>query len=368
MANLPQPNFVERDPAQIETAVIALWETITGTTLYPAQVERLWLDLLVYQETLIRIAAQYTAEQELVNYAVGNNLDQLGELVDTPRLQAAAAQMTLQFTKNAINSTVLVPAGTRAQAQNGVAFATDEDLVIAPGSLTGTAIATCEEAGLIGNDFAVGQVNQFVDAAPTGITTVSSTTISAGGSEVETDEPYRERIKLAPNGFTTAGSKGQYRYLTRRVSPLITNVAVTSPKRSHVNVYPLLTTGLPSVELLAAVEEALNAEDARPLCDVVSVLAPTEVSYQITAEAIAYSNADLSLLQSQLTAVAEKFAVEKRANLGQDVPRSQVVAALGIAGVYSISLTSPVADLVVAENEWANCTAINVTISGTNDG
>ena len=364
---LERPEFINRDPAQIEADLIARWQEVSGRTLYPGQIERLWLNLLAYEEALHKLEIQYTAEQNLVNYAVGVKLDQLGELVSTPRLAAAAAKTTLQFTKGVLGAPATVPAGTLVQASNGVTFQTDSSLFIAAGTLTGAAIATCTAAGLTGNDFTAGQITTLL-APVAGIVSAANTTTSAGGAEVEADGPYRERVKLAPNLFSVGGSIGQYTYLVRKVSQTIIDVAVVSPARTQVRVHPLTTSGLPSVELLSAITSALTPQDARPICDEVTVLAPTVVSQAIAVEVVAYTSADVGKLQAQLDAAIASWAASKRTRLGQDLVRSQVAAALSVDGVYRVTVVTPAADVVVSPTAYLNCTTLTVTITGTNDG
>ena len=53
-------------------------------------------------------------------------------------------------------------------------------------------------------------------------------------------------------------------------------------------------------------------------------------------------------------------------NLGKTV--RSVVAKLSREGVYKANVTVPATDLVISETEFANITAINVTVTGTNVG
>lgn len=45
---LTEPDFIERDADKITTEMIAQYEAATGKTLYPAQAERLLIDLWAY--------------------------------------------------------------------------------------------------------------------------------------------------------------------------------------------------------------------------------------------------------------------------------------------------------------------------------
>lgn len=55
---IAEPDFIDRDPAQITSEMIAQYEEASGKKLYPAQAERLLIDLFAYRENLVRIAIQ----------------------------------------------------------------------------------------------------------------------------------------------------------------------------------------------------------------------------------------------------------------------------------------------------------------------
>lgn len=82
---LTEPDFIERDADKITAEMIAQYEAATGKTLYPAQAERLLIDLWAYREMLVRVAAQEAAKQNLVAFAREPMIDYLGELVGVYR-------------------------------------------------------------------------------------------------------------------------------------------------------------------------------------------------------------------------------------------------------------------------------------------
>lgn len=49
---IAEPDFIDRDPAQITSEMIAQYEEASGKKLYPAQAERLLIDLFAYRENL----------------------------------------------------------------------------------------------------------------------------------------------------------------------------------------------------------------------------------------------------------------------------------------------------------------------------
>ncbi len=373
MSDLPRPDFIDRDPQQVEAEAIALYEAIADKKLYPAQPERLLLDVLHYRESLVRLAIQDAAEQNLVNYARGVNLDQLGALLGVTRLQPSKARCTLQFSKDpgAVGTSLVVPAGTRASDFEGnILFATEENLTIPPGDAAGLVFADALLSGAQANGLGLGALTDLVDPTP-GIATVTNTTVTNGGADLEADERLRTRIKLAPNLFSVAGSTGAYLYWVLTADQTIIDAAIVNevpPFLMRVNVYPLTSDGPATSEILDKVADVLTDEKIRPLTDDVQVIAPSTVNYTLQANITLYSTADAAILQDQLDAAAQRFADLKRLKLGQDIVRSQAIAALSLPGVYGVSLVQPATDLVIAASAWANCTGITITLVGTNDG
>ncbi|MCZ6333862.1 baseplate J/gp47 family protein, partial [Escherichia coli] len=67
--------------------------------------------------------------------------------------------------------------------------------------------ATCTEPGINGNNWQPAQISQLLDDIGDIDLQVTNLTASSGGSEQEDNDRLRERIKLAPESFTNAGSK-----------------------------------------------------------------------------------------------------------------------------------------------------------------
>lgn len=368
--SLPEPQFIERDAIKITQELIAQYEQLTGKKLYPAQVERLLIDLIAYREMLLRIGIQEAAKQNLVEYARFPMLDYLGELVGVKRLPAQPARTTLRFTLSAVQSfDVLIPAGTRVETKDGkYIFRTDRDAVIKAGLNSVDITATCETPGAGANGYLIGEINQLITPIAY-IEKVENISVSMGGTDEETDDRLRQRIKEAPERFSNTGSKGAYRFWAMSAHPDIVDVAVMSPSPGVVNVYPLMNTGNPSVEILELVSNTLNAEKIRPLTDQVNVLSPTQVDFSITADVTLFSFADSGTVQEKIAEKISYYISEMKANLGRDVVRSQIIALInGVSGVYKTELTSPSSDIVLAENEWANCTGYTINIVGAVDG
>lgn len=369
MRELPKPEFVKIDPAATEADLIARYELKSGKTLYPAQVERLFIDQVAYATSRLQMAIQNAGEQLLVRFSNGPTLDYLGELVATPRLLAQPARCMLRFSMpTTLSQPLVIAAGTRVSTQDSkLTFTTDQDAVIAPGQLQVSVAATCLTAGVQGNGWAIGQINVIGNTPLAGLV-ASNTTVTADGVEDEDDDRYRERIILAPEAFSNAGSRGAYRYHALAVHQSIIDVAVHGPDEGqpdgHVAVFPLTANGLPSTDLLEQIKSRLSGEKVRPLCDTVHALMPTEVAYTIKAQLTFYATAERAESLAAAQVAAEAFAADRRAKLGLDLVREQLTAALQVSGVYRADLELPSALRELQGNEWANCTSIQLSDAG----
>lgn len=367
--SLPEPNFIERDPQIITAEIVAQYELLSGKTLYPAQVESLLINVIAYRETLVRIGIQEAAKQNLVAYARAPMLDYLGELVGVTRLPAQSARTVLRFTVAAALATdFLVPAGTRVEGADGtLSFATDVAVTLMAGQLSIDAAATCEDAGTAGNGWLPGQIASLVDDLGDVDILVSNTTLTSGGIDEEQDDRLRERIKLAPEAFSTAGSRLAYVFHAKSSHQSIVDVTVVSPLAGQVKLYPLLETGLPDASMLALVQATCSADKVRPLTDSVQALAPVSVDYSIDCQLTLYRQTDAASTLAQAKAAAEAYRADRAAGLGRDIVPVQLEAALKVAGVYDIARTSP-PKIVLEAHQWARCTGINITLAGVADG
>ncbi|MCB2048567.1 MAG: baseplate J/gp47 family protein [Novosphingobium sp.] len=183
----------------------------------------------------------------------------------------------------------------------------------------------------------------------------------------ESDEDFRRRIQLAPEGFTTAGSEGSYIFHGLGASADVKDIQAVSPDPGEVTVYVLGQEGDGTADgaLLDTVEAALTAENVRPLTDSVTVLSADVTGYTIEAQLTIYPGPDAEVVRlAALEAVtAYAFSVHR---LEYDVRRSGLFGALHRAGlVQNVALTEPAADLIAGAGEAYYPTSITVTVVGS---
>ena len=233
----------------------------------------LLINLVAYRESLLRIAIQEAAKQNLVNYALYPMLDYLGELVGVFRLDS------------------------------------------------------------------------------------------------ETDDQLRERIKLAPESFSVAGSRLSYVFWAKSADPTIFDVAVLSPDPGVVTIYPLTATGTPGQDVLDKVLAACSAEDVRPLCDLVRVVSPTRKPFELVVSITPYAWPGLDNVRVQAQTSLDAYTATLRTALGRDVIINQIIAAAGsVYGVYKATVSAPAVDIINAAFEWSDCTGITITMSEAING
>jgi phage-related baseplate assembly protein len=184
----------------------------------------------------------------------------------------------------------------------------------------------------------------------------------------EADERLRERVQMAPEGWTSAGSVGAYRYHAISSDPKVLDVSVQSPSPGEVLVTVLSTQGdgAPDTALLDAVEAALSDEKVRPLCDGVSVQGAQIVPYVIEAALTLYHGPDEEAVRLEAQAAAQTYAAETH-RLGRDVTLSGLYAALHRPGVQKVRLISPAAGLDMAPHQASWCNSLSVTVEGRDD-
>ncbi|EGY1537555.1 baseplate J/gp47 family protein [Salmonella enterica] len=371
MALVPaDPVFVETDPEKITRELVEKYQADSGKTLYPAQDEMLLINLIAYRESLVRTAIQDASEQNLVAFSRAPMLDYLGELVGVYRLDAQAATTTLQFSlESPAVQPVLIPAGTRVSASDSVVFTTDEDTTLPAGSAQVSIHATCTLPGLAGNDWQPAQISNLMDDIGDGSLdfTVTNPSVSTGGTDPESDDHLRERILLAPESFSNAGSRGAYRFHAMSAHQDIVDVAVVRPEPGTVELYPLMSYGLPDQNLLDLVTGICSDEKVRPLTDTVQVKPPVKVDYSISASIRVYDDQDMELVMKRADSAIRGWVARQSSRLGMDIIPSQISAALSVPGVYRVTLTLP-EERVLADNEWAHCTGINLIPEGKSHG
>lgn len=344
LSNLPDINLVTVNADQIVNNIMAAYEAESGRKLKPGDPLRLFLlplaNIIVQQQVLIND----TARMNLLRYARESVLDHIGALTETSRLDALSARTTITFTLSAPQaSAVTIPIGTQTTPGNNLFFATTAIAEVPAGELQVSVASECVTDGEIGNGYLVGQINVLVDPIPF-VDTVENITVSSGGTDIESDDAFRDRIHAAPSSFSVAGPSEAYEYWARSANPLISDVKVNSPAACEVDVYVLLANGeLPTTEIINQVDNVVNDRKIRPLTDKVTVLAPTVVNYEIELEYwIDQSSAiDALTIQNAVEQAIKSYVSWQKTKIGRNINPSELTRVVMNAGARRVDIIKP---------------------------
>lgn len=375
---LPDITFAESDPDKIMSQLVNLHTIIAGRAIAPADPVYLTFKVIAYALVAMRRRIDQAGKQNLLAYSLHGGLDHLGVLVGTARVRAQKAQATVDITLSGKRpTTVTVPKGTRITAGDNVFFELTKEVSIVPGQLKATGLVKCQVAGTAGNGYVAGQLNQIVDPVAW-VASIVNTDTSAGGTELEKDEPFRERIHLAPESFSSAGPKGAYEYFALSANTDIADIYVEAPedrikngtaeRAGEVDIYVLMNGGeLPEEEVLTQVRVACSNKTVRPLTDKVTVLKPTKKEFNFSATYyIAKSDETTAgAIRQAVDRAVQDYISWQRSKLGRDIEPSELIRKIMEAGAKRVE--PAFVHTIVKDNEVAWATQQNITYGGLED-
>ncbi|MCP8893003.1 baseplate assembly protein [Sphingomonas faeni] len=195
------------------------------------------------------------------------------------------------------------------------------------------------------------------------VTPASATTGAA--AIYETDDSFRARIVLGPEGFSVAGPELAYVKHAKDASGLVLDASATSPAPGEVLVSVLSSEGdgFASAALLDQVRAIVSDRSIRPLGDLVSVESATQRPFALVAKLWTFTGPDPSLVLTTAGTKLDRYLADSR-KLGRDITMSGLYAALTVEGVQRVELVSPTASIVCDLTQAARCTSIDVTHAG----
>lgn len=349
--NLPDISFIDNKTIdQVRQEMVADYESFiseaTGqtVTLERSSVHRMELYAAAAQ---IYQAMQYIdrqGKQSILKYSYSDFLDNLAIFKGVTRNPATPATTTLRFTLSAERDTATgITQGTRVSTAGAIYFATDVYAEIPAGSTTVDVPATCTVAGTDGNGFAAGELATIVDPIPY-VASVTNTTATEGGAEIESDDDLAERVFLAPGAYSTAGPEDGYLYHAKAYSAAIGDVVATSNQAAGtVDIVFIMADGsTPGEEMIEGLEGYLQGKTIRPMTDLVRVAAPQEVTYTInlTYYINRSDSAKAVTIQAAVAQAVADYQTWQRA-IGRDINPSQLVRMVMDAGAKRVTVTAP---------------------------
>lgn len=349
--NAPDISFIDNKTIEdVQTEMVADFEAyLTEASGSPVVLDRANVHRMILYSAAAQIyqGFQYidrAGKQSLLKYSYADFLDNLGLLKGVTRNPAAAATTTLRFTLSAARSTATaIPQGTRVSSSGSVYFATSEYAEIAAGSTTVDVPAVCTETGTDANGLPAGDLTTMVDPVPY-VASVTNTTATEGGAEIESDADMAERIYLAPGTYSTAGPEDGYLFQAKKFNASIGDVVATSDQEAgQVDIVFIMDDGSkPGAEMIAGLKNYLSGKTIRPMTDLLTVAAPVEITYTINLTY--YINRSdsaraVTIQEAVQTAVADYVTWQR--TIGRDINPSKLVAMVMAAGAKRVTVTAP---------------------------
>lgn len=385
---MSKPVFLEYDSEKKKAELIKLFEDKTQKKLYPAQIENILLSIIEYKASTLVAQFNDAALLSLPQYSRGLILDLIGELFDCKRLNGTNGMATLKieiFEPFTFDFTISKGLEVLTKDEKYI-FTTIEDLTIKAGDVTGTVNIKSEDLTEDVNQYGINDINILIKPVSY-IKYITNTTAVTGGTGEEDDESYIKRILLAPESFSTAGSKQSYIYHTLAAHPAIIDAQADSPQlpatitigeetatesngtitgngfsatvnyktgmceltignniykivippQNAVNIYPLTAEDTTSEGVLSAVNKKFNGDDIIPMTDKVNVISPVPVNKDITLNIKINQDADYDKTTALINSAVAEYKTEIRSKLKQEIIPSQIISKIGnIEGVYSV--------------------------------
>jgi phage-related baseplate assembly protein len=363
--------LAEKDPAVVLAAALELYRVNTispanpnGVVLAPADPRRLHLQTLLLLLSQQRQLIDFSGKQSLLRFVSDEWIDLLAALWGEERLASLPSKCTVVFTAtDSVLGPLSIDSGKR------VSDGKDVWSVDAGGPFLGTGSislpVTCTVPGSQSNGIAPGQINVMFDPIP-GVVSAVNSTETAGGRDLEALEPFRTRLRGAPENRSTCGPRIAYEQAAlvgwstfEDAFALGANdsgqMAGPAPNPGEVHVFLIEgardTNGAlisvipnPSGGLLTLVGDVLSGEDQRPLTD--SVIMKTARFVNVDVDVTYYISRSRSRQAEQIVAAVEAahlaYLLWQQSSIGRDVNPSELTTMLVNAGAKRVAISSPV--------------------------
>ncbi|QPB09413.1 baseplate protein [Burkholderia phage Mana] len=182
----------------------------------------------------------------------------------------------------------------------------------------------------------------------------------------EDDDNLRERIQLAPRGFSVAGPTDAYVFHARAADGRVKAATAYSPSPCVMIVTVLSREGdgTASQELLDIVKRTL--EKKRPQADEVIVQSAKIVRYAIGATLRFFDGPDRAVALAEAQKKTQQFA-DSMHRPGSEITKDGLYASMRVAGVQKVLLDTPAEGVPIAIDQAPYCTGIDLKDGGVAD-
>lgn len=384
---MPTLTIVERDAETILAAVLARYQTATNRTLGRADPIYLLINSFCLELAQQYSNIDFSGKQSLLAYVDSAWIEALAELWGQEPIAAAPSTCTVRFTFS-ITGAHEVAAGKRVTDGTFIWAATETTTGSAGTDYVDVEVE-CTTNGTATNGVTAGLINQIVDPIPL-LVSVSNTTTTRDGRDVETTAAFRERLRDEPERRAVAGPRAAYEGLSLEASTSVhtakalgpddaaSMASYDPPTEGEVHVIITMCTRDedgevtevipdPTDDLLNDVDEYLSAETRRPLGDSLLVKAPEWVDADVTfSYYIARSRSgEAAAIQTAVEEAVDAYAIWQQ-QIARDLNPSELIYRVMAAGAKRLIVTEP-SFSTVALDGCVRLGYLNITYGGVED-
>lgn len=333
--DMTELHYVAYDPDEIWLEMISSYVEAGGDILYPGDEKEILLRGVQAIVTQVFAGIDNGLRMSTLRYAIGAYLDELGEARNCHRIQAEAARTTVRVSINPSGQNKLIQAGAAMTSDGEHVYLTTQDFTQTGFAQVVDIPIVCKNTGPAGNGLLKGEQMQFLITNPA-IESVIVLADAEGGQESEDDETYRERIRLHGLASVTTGPASQYENAAMSVSSEILDAKALNLGAGNVGIYVILKSETGENAILAAIEEVLSADHARPLTDVVSVQKATDIPYTLNVQ---YTVEDRSNIEEAVAVALKTYQDWQDNTIGRAFNPDRLIAMLYQAGASRVLYT-----------------------------
>lgn len=329
-------HYIEADSEALWLEMADAYAEQGGDLLYPGDEKEMLLRAVQAIGMNILMTVDNALRQDTLTYAVRDFLKEYGKKRNCIYMEATPATAEMTMILSQTNVQRILPEGTMLTADGKVIWETTEELVITGTAQTIVTRIQCMTAGETGNGLILGTQMQFTEGLD-GLTSATITEAASGGTDAEDEEEYRERIRTYGLSTVTTGPEAQYESMAESVSNQILDARALNDGDGEVGIYLITESGASTEAIYAAVEAKLNANDARPLTDHVTIYGATDKAYTLNVKVWYDTGAELT---QPVTDTIEEYQKWQDNKIGRAFNPDKLTAMLYQSGCEKVQFIS----------------------------
>ena len=321
-------HYLTYDPDAIMDEMVNAYTQAGGETLYPGDEKTMLLNCVLAVLTQAFAGVDNALRMATLRYATGDYLDVIGETRLCPRTNAKRATAKIDILEDESGERRVLEAGLTLVNDDKLMYVLAEDVVIYGSGSTVEATIVSDEAGAKWNALKEDMEMYFL-TPQIGVMSVFCSEDAKGGMDEETDDEYRERIRLSGAKNLTTGTALQYESAAKAASTDVLDVQAVSGGAGVVNVYLLIDDDAEQSDVVRIVRDAINSDQTRPLTDTLNVSQAVNMNYDIYVNCYADMGSDIA---NAIYDAKEAYIAWQDAKIGRAFNPDKLIAYLYRAG------------------------------------